>query len=170
MNDPIEGLEERAVATLDIPQVLALVVEESYMKTKYRDDYVDAKRYVAMEGLPHVIWSFSVTQALSENYPGNFEITTVALCKGNYWFAVSAWDQSSLTGMTLLWKLHLDISPRKLSTSDGSLTTFFSDARGDQLAPGHFPCPGHAVFASEKSADQRLRERRSQLLATSADP
>ena len=26
---------------------------------------------------------------------------------GNYWFAVSAWDQSSLTGMTLLWKLLL---------------------------------------------------------------
>ena len=26
---------------------------------------------------------------------------------GNSWFAVSAWDQSSLTGMTLLWKLSL---------------------------------------------------------------
>ena len=46
----------------------------------------------------HITSTRSKAQGTPQNNP---------MIAGNYWFAVSAWDQSSLTGMTLLWKLLL---------------------------------------------------------------
>ena len=48
---------------------------------------------------------------------------------GNFWFAISAWDSRALTGTTLLWNLHWDISPMNLNVSHGSLSFYFSEPR-----------------------------------------
>jgi len=131
---------EGPVKTLHFPGALAVAYEDSYtllgspggtfhmLKSIYGYGY-HAKRFADLEGVPQLLWSYSLSHALGDNgVPGRYEITAVALCKGDFWFAIAAWDFVALTGMTLLWNLQWKESPKDMAASGPhGVARFYSD-------------------------------------------